>query len=84
MLLYWLKMANNPFRFLFRYTNVFVGNMPENNIFERLECRNPVTNYPCKQRNEVELNTILIARELNQLNGLKISLSCLNVQQIHT
>ena len=51
MLLNWLKIANNPFRFLFCYTSVFVGNMPENNIFERLECRNPVTNYPCKQRN---------------------------------
>ena len=56
MLLNWLKMANNPFRFLFRYTSVFVGNMPENIIFERLECRNPVTNYPCKQRNEVEVD----------------------------
>ena len=54
MLLNWLKMANNPFRFLFHCTSVFVGNMPENNIFERLECRNPVTNYLCKQRNEVE------------------------------
>jgi len=36
MLLNWLKMANNPFRFLFCYASVFVGNMPENNIFERL------------------------------------------------
>ena len=62
MLLNWLKMANNPFRFLFCYASVFVGNMPETNIFERLECRNPVTNYPWKQRNEVEVDLYYLDR----------------------